>query len=113
MTLPPADPEEARRLRYFAAGDVTASLEGNVPIAPSAEGAPVLVDIREGYERARVPVGGAVTAPLFDVLAGTADLPRSRLIVVAEDAPRAAFGARVLRERGFDAVALDRGASDL
>lgn len=71
---------------------------------------PLLIDIREAYERARAPVPDALPAPLFDILAGTVDLPVGALLVVGEDASRAAFGARILRERGYDARALGETA---
>lgn len=77
------------------------------------EGA-LLIDIREGYERDLLRVSGARHVPLFDILRNEEAVPRGgTLLVLDHDGSRGAFGARVLRERGHDALAVEGGARAL
>lgn len=71
----------------------------------------VLIDVREPYERETARVAGVLPLPLYDLLSGERGLPRDRpLVVVDQDGSRAPFAARILRERGYTAIALEGGA---
>ncbi|GAA2720792.1 ThiF family adenylyltransferase [Cellulomonas aerilata] len=65
----------------------------------------VLVDVREPGERALVAIPGAVSIPLGDVLAGTADLPRDVPVVLhCHSGVRSAQAGRALLDAGYSDV---------
>ncbi|GEM_PF-4611490 len=74
------------------------------------EGA-LLLDVREAYRRERWPVGATLQRPLGLLLADDSGLPRDRaLLVVTEEGETARLAAAVLKERGYEAYAVEGGA---
>ena len=76
-----------------------------------AEDAVLLVDLRTDAEREVAVLPGAVPVPLDDVLAGTADLPADRRVVLhCRSGARSERAVRALRAGGHpDAAHLDGG----
>ena len=76
-----------------------------------ADGAVLLVDVRTGAEREVSVLPGSVAVPLDDVLAGTADLPADRRVVLhCRSGARSERAVRALRAAGHpDAAHLQGG----
>lgn len=74
--------------------------------------APLVVDVRSGFEFRAGHIPGALHAPFWKVLLRLARLPQDRrtpLVVACEHGPRAQLVAGLLRGRGYADVQLLAG----
>ncbi len=70
-----------------------------------ARGEVVVVDVREGWERAAAPFDSALAIPMHEVPARQSDLPRDReLVILCHRGQRSAMVAEYLRASGFPRV---------
>lgn len=70
-----------------------------------ARGDVVVVDVREGWERAAAPFHAALAMPMHEVPARHGDLPRDReLVILCHRGQRSAMVAEYLRASGFPRV---------
>ncbi|MFW9995826.1 MAG: rhodanese-like domain-containing protein [Candidatus Odinarchaeota archaeon] len=74
--------------------------------------APILLDVRDTYEL-KGPVGhlpGVINIPLHVLSAKLSGLPRDKeIVIVCHSAARAFTAARIMRQKGFDRVAVLEG----
>jgi hydroxyacylglutathione hydrolase len=78
-----------------------------------AGGEATAVDVRSGEEWSEGHVPGAIHLPDGDPEAATKPLERgARLLVIAGDDEHAVSAAQDLRERGYDAAAVEGGMKD-
>lgn len=74
---------------------------------------PVLVDVREDWERNLASVPGAVPMPMAQVPARLAELPADRdIVLLCHHGTRSLSVAQWLRTQGFDRVANVNGGID-
>ena len=75
----------------------------------SEKQAPVILDVRSGFEYARGHIQGAIHAPTLKILFGRVNIPgnkRDELVVTCEHGPRAMFARSVLAQRGYTDITL-------
>jgi rhodanese-related sulfurtransferase len=78
--------------------------------ADPARESPLLVDVREDWERAICAIDGAAALPMHELVARADELPRDRdLVIVCHTGQRSAVVTAWLAQRGFRAHNLDGG----
>lgn len=74
------------------------------------ENRPLLLDVRNGWERELCTISGSVHVPLNELPSRAGELERGRTIIVyCHHGIRSLMAARYLQEQGFDAVSLSGG----
>lgn len=74
--------------------------------------APIILDVRSGYEYAGGHIKGAIHAPTLRLLFGGVDIPGDKgdqLVITCEHGPRAVMAKRVLEMRGYQRISLLAG----
>jgi rhodanese-related sulfurtransferase len=75
-----------------------------------ARESPVLVDVREDWERAICAIDGAIALPMQEIARRVGELPRERdLVIVCHSGRRSAAVASWLGQQGFRAHNLEGG----
>lgn len=99
-------PDVAIRGSRLTAGQLAAALDGRDPAGAARDRAPVVVDVREPWERAdQGSIPGAVPIPLTELAESLGQLDRQRpLVAYCTDGYRSSVAASFLAARGFAEV---------
>jgi len=70
---------------------------------------PVIIDVREPDELARIRVDGAVAIPMGEITERLDELPEGTLHILCHSGGRSARVTQYLERNGYDAVNIDGG----